>query len=346
MSSTANSFGTRFVFTSFGESHGKAVGVVIDGCPAGIDFDMDLLINELKRRRPGKHDSQTSIVSDRNEKDEPEILSGIYQGKTLGTPIAILVYNKDQRSEDYNEIAKEPRVGHADDTWKSKFSHVDPRGGGRSSGRETLARVMAGSVAQMLLKKMSPNLKVTGFTSQIGPVSLDAKDLKNLSTDHIDKFLTRMPSQKKDKELQDILLKAKQEGKSYGGLVELWIENPPKDLGQPVFHKLKSDLAGAFMSVGATSGVDFGDGFSVVDAEGSEFHQRSDVSQYGGIRGGISTGEKISFRISFKPTATVLHHAKKGRHDPCIVPRAVPVIESMAYLVIADHMLWKLSDQV
>lgn len=346
----ANTFGNRFQITSFGESHGVGLGVVIDGCPAGVDFDEAILIRELQRRRPGQKTGQVSIVSNRNESDMPEILSGVFEGKTLGTPIAIIVKNKDARSQDYQKIKTEARPGHADDTWKIKFGHTDHRGGGRSSGRETIARVIGGAVAQMLLKKTLPNLEIFGIASQIGPIKLSENELSNLSikinsSKEIDSFSSRCPDPIKNNLIEELLIEAKQNGKSYGGEVLIQIKNPPPGLGQPVFHKLKADLASAFMGVGATAGVELGEGREVMDAEGSEFHRRLEQSHYGGIRGGISTGEVISFKIYFKPTATVLHNATAGRHDPCIIPRAIPVLEAMAWLVIADHLLWQRQDR-
>lgn len=347
----ANIFGNCFQILSFGESHGLGLGIVIDGCPSEINFDETFLKRELERRRPGQKVNNISIVSDRQEPDVPEILSGVYQGKTLGTPIAMLVKNQDARSKDYAEIAQKPRPGHADDTWKMKFNHTDPRGGGRSSGRETLARVMGGAVAKMFLKQKYSQVQIFAFAKQIGPKMLSPDDCQKIqatitSTDEIDVYSSRCPHTQLNQEIETLLLDAKKDGKSYGGEVILVIKNSPAGLGQPVFHKLKSDLAAAFMSLGATAGVELGDGHDVVAAEGSAFHAQKDQSHYGGIRGGISTGEDILFRIFFKPTATVLDTAKKGRHDPCIIPRAIPVLEAMAALVIVDHILWQRSDRI
>lgn len=340
---SANQFGSRFVITSFGESHGTALGVVIDGCPAGVSFDEALLKKELERRRPGHHGSG-QIVSGRQETDAPEVLSGVFEGQTLGTPIAMIVRNQDARSQDYKEIKASPRAGHADDMWKHKFGHSDHRGGGRSSGRETVSRVMAGSVAQMLMKHVSAPTKVFGYASQIGPFSLTQQEREQVSTKDIDSFQARFPSTR-DHEVGALLKKAQEQGDSYGGIAEILIQNPPAFLGQPVFHKLKSDLAQAFLSVGATNGFELGLGFDAVDIKGTEFHQGSQAS-YGGIRGGISTGESILLRVSFKPTSSILDVAKKGRHDPCIVTRAIPVLESMTWLVLADHYLWSKTDRI
>lgn len=350
---SANSFGQRLVITTFGESHGPALGVVVDGCPSGIPFDTELLRQELNRRKPGGVTaSGESITSARAEADEPEILSGVYQGRSLGTPIAMLVRNQDARSQDYATIAEQPRVGHADDVWRAKFGHSDPRGGGRSSGRETVSRVMAGAVAQMLLRTLAPSLRVRGFARQIGPLMMTEEEVaalttQELSTADIDRFAGRMPHPQKSAQVTELLVAAKQNGQSYGGLIELWLDGVPQGLGQPVFHKLKGDLAQAMLSVGATSSVELGDGAAVAHAEGSSFHAAAQrPERYGGIRGGISTGERIVLRVACKPTASVLHVARAGRHDPCIVPRAIPVLESMAYLVLADHVLWHRTDSV
>lgn len=345
---SANTFGSRFQITSFGESHGVALGAIIEGCPAGVPFDMDLLEKELARRRPG----QNSIVSPRNEEDRPEVLSGVFEGKTLGTPIAIIVRNKDTRSEDYKEIAFQPRPGHADDLWRLKFGHSDHRGGGRSSGRETLSRVIGGAVAQMILKELCPQMQVFAFATRIASHALNDQEILKIESDlgsgqlRVDQFSSRMPNAEKNILIEDLLLKAKTEGRSYGGEVEVFISNPFPGLGQPVFHKLKADMASAFMSVGATAGVELGDGRDVTEAEGSQFHRQQDQRHYGGIRGGISSGEPILFRVFFKPTSTVLDAAKKGRHDPCIVIRAIPVLESMAWMVMADHVLWARQDRI
>lgn len=338
----ANSFGKNFVVTSFGESHGIALGVVIDGCPAGLEVDLELLKQDLQRRRPGS----SAIVSARNEQDEAEILSGVFEGKTIGTPIAVIVRNKDQRSGDYSKIKNEPRKGHADDLWLSKFGHSDYRGGGRSSGRETLCRVIAGSFAKMLLKHYCPELKVFAFSSKIYDQSLTPGEIKAVdSSMDIGSFAACFPDKEKSKIIENLLLKAKEEGKSYGGNISLVLENPPRNLGQPVFHKFKSDLAAALLSIGATTAISIGAGFSSGDTEGVQFHSGGE-DQYGGIRGGITTGDNVYAEIAFKPTSTVLDHAKKGRHDPCILPRAVPVVEAMANLVLIDHVLWAMRDKI
>lgn len=336
---SANSFGEIFKITSFGESHGTALGVVIDGCPAGIPFDEALLSMNLQRRRPGTNAS----VSQRNEKDKVEILSGIYQDLTLGTPIAMIVRNQDARSSDYKEV-DQARIGHADDVWKKKFAHVDPRGGGRSSGRETVTRVMAGSVAQMLMKKYFPQTQVLSWSQQIGPYAISESERTKINISEIDQSVLRFPSAK-TAEVEKFLSTAIQNGESYGGIVEVLVSSPPENLGQPVFHKLKADLAAAAMSIGATTAFEMGSGIDSTQTKGSVFHSQMHSPNYGGIRGGISTGESISLRVHFKPTSSIKDVAKKGRHDPCIVPRAVPVIESMVWLVLADHLLWMRKDK-
>ena len=319
---SANTFGNTLKMTTFGESHGSAIGVIIDGCPAGIQFDHDLLLKNMKRRRPGHHKG----TSARKESDIPEILSGIFNQKTLGTPIGVIIRNQDTRSEDYEKIKLAPRAGHADDVWKEKFGISDHRGGGRSSGRETATRVIAGAFAKMILQKLSPKTKILGYASQMGPFKLDSKN-------------------QKDKKMTAALLKAQENGDSWGGVVEIVVKNPPKSLGQPVFHKLKADLASACMGIGATCGFEIGDGFAATKKRGTKFH-KAEGPQYGGIRGGISTGEEIIIRVAFKPTSSILDVAKSGRHDPCIVPRAVPVVESMVAFVLADHLLWSRLDKV
>lgn len=337
---SANTFGQIFKVTTFGESHGPALGLIIDGCPAGVEFNLDLIKSNLKRRRPG----QSSITTARQELDEPEVLSGIYQNKTLGTPICIVVRNQDQKSADYDVVLAQPRIGHADDTWKNKFGHADHRGGGRSSGRETLCRVIAGSVAQMFCQQTVSNIQVKSYSSQIGEFVLAHEEIADVWNKNIDQFTTRFPSER-DPGIVKFLEMAKQEGESYGGVVETQVRGIPSGLGQPVFHKFKSDLGAAMLSLGAVNGFEFGDGFGGVALKGTEFHHTMNSESYGGIRGGITTGDPLLFRVGFKPTSSIKDIAKKGRHDPCIVPRAVPVVEAMAWLTIADHLLWSRLDK-
>jgi chorismate synthase len=340
----ANSFGDFLKIHSFGESHGRALGVVIDGLPAGLEFREDLLLSALDRRRPG----QNALVSGRQEGDRPEILSGLYQNKSLGTPLTVVVWNQDARSQDYAAIAESPRAGHADDVWKTKFGHSDPRGGGRSSGRETLSRVIAGAFARMLVERLQPSTQILSFAEQIGPHSLTAEEFQKaaeMPPEKIDAFPARFPSSTHSAAVEQLLLKAKVDGKSYGGKASLLVKSAPSGLGRPVFHKLKSDFAQAFMSIGATISFELGDGLEALDQEGSQFHRQGE-KPYGGIRGGISTGEDILLRVGFKPTSSVMDVAKKGRHDPCIVPRALPVMEAMAWLVLANQILARRLDRI
>jgi len=337
---SASSFGSRFVVTTFGESHGTALGVVIDGCPANVRFKEDLLKKQLERRRPGG-----DLVSQRKEDDTPEILSGVFEGKTLGTPIAMILRNKDQKSSDYDQIKNNPRAGHADDVWQTKFGHRDHRGGGRSSGRETVCRVLAGSVAQMFCQQALPQMQLKAFSFQIGNFALTKNEVAQVWNQDVDQFSARFPSAQHEK-VRDMLKEAQVKGESYGGVAEVRIKGAPAGLGQPVFHKLKSDLAQAFMSVGAVAGVELGAGSEAPSVKGTEFHSQSYSENYGGIRGGISTGEEIILRVNFKPTSSILDVAKKGRHDPCIVTRAIPVLEAMTWLVLADHLIWQRGDRV
>lgn len=342
---SANTFGQYFQIHSFGESHGTALGCVIEGCPAGVPFDMELLTHELERRRPGQ-----DLTSQRKESDLPEVLSGVFEGKTLGTPIAITVRNQDAKSQDYAEIQKTPRAGHADDMWLDKYGHRDHRGGGRSSGRETVARVMGGAVAKMLLQKLHPELKIVGFATEIGHEKLSSTDKQaflekaKLKKYHQDEFTARFPSPAHEK-IKGLLEKTQADGNSLGGTAEIRVFNMPRGLGQPVFHKLKADLAAAMMSVGATHSFSVGEDVDSGKA-GVDFHGQANQAQYGGIRGGISTGEDLILNVGFKPTSSILDVAKKGRHDPCIIPRALPVLESMVALVLADHLLAQRLDRV
>ncbi len=355
---SANRFGEIFQVTTFGESHGAAIGCVIDGCPAGVSISIEEIQIALDRRRPGK----SAWMSARQEPDQVEILSGIYQNKTLGTPIAAIIRNVDARSGDYAEIeariqAESPplRVGHADDLWRDKFGHSDVRGGGRASGRETATRVLAGAVAQKVVQAMVPNFQVLAFASAIGLQRLEPNEFASvrkefaagsLKSNVVDDAVARFPSQVSADKIEAMLVDAVKTGKSYGGVAEVLISGAPRGMGQPVFHKLKSDLIGAYLGVGATVGAEFGAGFSASHEEGTLFHQAEKSENYGGIRGGISTGELIAARVVFKPTSTVLDAAKKGRHDPCIVPRAIPVLEAMTWLVLADHLLWSRLDRI
>lgn len=331
---SANSIGTLFKVTTFGESHGKALGLVIDGLPSGIDWDADLIESFLKRRRPGG-----ATNSARKEGDKPEILSGLYQGKTLGTPLAALFYNEDQRSEDYKNLT--PRRGHADKVWQEKFSHVDPRGGGRSSGRETVSRVFAGAVAAMILQKRFPDLKVRA----------KAKSIYNIFDKEIegDDFYKNKLNEvgfadvEQGEKVKSLLLVAKEQGESYGGKIEVRVQNPPQSLGQPVFDKVKARLASAVLSVGAVKSFSLGAEADLTQLKGTDFH-RDENKFYGGILGGLTTGEEIRFFAEVKPTSSILDVSKKGRHDPCIVPRVLVVLESMVWMTLLDLWLMRKSE--
>lgn len=336
---SASSFGNRIKMHTFGESHGRAMGVVVDGFPAGVSIEQTEIQNFMDRRKPGT----SGVVSQRKEADKVELVSGVFDGKTLGTPICGMVMNLNARSEDYDAIKEQPRHGHADSVWKEKFGHTDHRGGGRSSGRETLSRVIAGALAEQALKKVAPQMSVVGWVSQVGQWNCDEILANSSKRNQIDQFSARFPH-KDSAFISEKLESAIKNGESYGGVAEIQIRNPVKNLGQPVFHKLKSDLTAAAMSLGATLGVDFAEGVNSVQLPGTQFHTSTKVSQYGGIQGGISTGETIRFRVFFKPTSSILDVAKKGRHDPCIVPRAVPVLEAMTSFILLDHYLWSQTD--
>lgn len=339
----SNSFGDIFRITSFGESHGPAVGVVIDGCPPGVSWDEGLLQENLKRRRPG----QSAFVSERKEEDTVELLSGVYQGKTLGTPIALVVKNQNQDSSAYDKIQTQARSGHADLVWKDKYKHWDPRGGGRASGRETVARVLGGSVAQMFLRSQVPELVVLGYSKKIGNKTLSQNDLKRLRTES---SLAGLRSQIEEspirflgdhaREVESYLSEIKKSGSSVGGIAELRICGAPRGLGEPVFDKVKNQLASALMSVGATQGVLFGPLDFDSDKEGLDFHQgEHHRTHYGGLNGGMTTGEDILIQVLFKPTSSILDVAKQGRHDPCVMIRAIPVLEAMIHIALADAYL-------
>lgn len=335
-----NTFGRHFRVTSFGESHGPAMGAVIDGCPSGVSFSLEILKQHLDKRRPGKFPWQTS----RAEPDQPQVLSGVFENKTLGTPIAVIVKNQDARPEDYKHIQKKPRQGHADDLWKKKFKHYDPRGGGRASGRETISRVIGGSIAFMFLKQSLTNFQVLAFADQIGPFQLkpESCSLDQLWQEDIESYPALYPD--KSEKIKNFLLQAQKKGESYGGSAVIYIKGTPQGLGQPVFEKLKSSLASALMGVGAVCGISIGDEIENIKQKGTQFHKNQSI--YGGIRGGISTGEMIQIHVYFKPTSSIGKTALTGRHDPCIIPRAIPVLESMIYLITADHLLAQKLDHI
>lgn len=323
-----NSFGKTFTITTFGESHGESLGVVIDGIPAGLDVSLQDLQNELNRRRPGR----LKVSTNRSEADTVEIQSGVFKNKTLGTPITALVKNKNQRSEDYEELKDSYRPGHADKTTISKFGFRDHRGGGRSSGRETLSRVIAGYFASLVI----PSINFESTITQIGPHKFITKSEQKSKLGLLDAS--------KDQEIEKYLLNLKTQGESVGGTVKLTITHCPPGLGEPVFDKLKAELSHALMSIGSCVGITFGAGVEFAHLLGSDIS--SDAKNFGGIEGGISNGDDISLQLYFKAPSTIGEKAKNGRHDPCILPRVLPVVESMAKVVICDNYLRQNAFQV
>ena len=351
-----SSFGKLFSISTFGESHGGGVGVVIDGCPPRLELDIRKIQNDLNRRRPG----QSKITTPRNESDEIEILSGLLGNKTLGTPIAMLVRNKDHRPNDYAEIKKTFRPSHADATYQKKYGIQALSGGGRASARETIGRVAAGSVAKQLLVQFS-NTEILAWVKRIHDIEADIQT-SEVTFDEIEKNIVRCP----DQSVADLMIQRVQafgkEGDSCGGVIECVVRNPPLGIGMPVFDKLEADLAKALMSLPATKGFEVGSGFGGTYLKGSEHNDpflpsdsdrlKTATNNSGGIQGGISNGEDIVLRVGFKPTATIRKSQNtidedgnattleaKGRHDPCVLPRAVPMVEAMVALVLADHLL-------
>lgn len=322
---SGNSFGQLFRVTTFGESHGEALGVIIDGMPAGLSVNLDDLKKELLRRAPGQHAVHTS----RKEDDVPEILSGVFEGKTLGTPVTVIVRNTNQRSADYEPLKDSYRPGHADKTTMMKYGYRDHRGGGRASGRETLARVIGGYFAGLILPKAS----FYAYIEQVGHFKLSSKP-----ADHsVSRGEINIPEKKMSDEVIAFLSECKTKGESAGGIVALSIFGSPTGLGEPVFDKLKADFAKAMLSLPACIGMSVGDGFDVALKPGSEISK--DSKNFAGMEGGISNGEEIILKLAFKAPSTIGDKAKAGRHDPCILPRVVPVVEAMAKIVMADHYL-------
>mgnify|MGYP006095026965 CR=1 FL=1 len=349
-----NTFGKLFSFTSFGESHGPAIGCVIDGCPPLIEIEEQDIQKDLDRRRPGT----SKFVTQRNEPDKVKILSGIFEGKTTGTPIALLIENQDQKSKDYSDIKDKFRPSHADYTYFKKYGIRDYRGGGRSSARETAVRVAAGAVAKKFLKKH--NIEITGYISQIGSIKIDKN---NINYNQISKNDFFCPDINKVTELEDYLTKIKKEGDSIGAIIEIVAKNVPAGLGEPVYNKLDTALAAAMMSINAVKAVEIGSGFDVATKRGSEVSDEISMdgdevsfsnNNSGGILGGISSGQDIIIRFAVKPTSSILKEKNtidkfgnnttlitKGRHDPCVGIRAVPIGEAMAACVLLDHFLLK-----
>lgn len=349
-----NTFGKIFTLTSFGESHGVAVGGVIDGMPSGIDVDMEFIQNELNRRRPG----QSKLVTQRQEADKVEILSGVFEGRTTGTPIGFAIYNSNQRSSDYNNLREIYRPSHADYTYTQKYGERDHQGGGRSSARETIARCVAGAFAKLALKSL--NINITAYTSQVGGIALNS-DYKKYNLSTIEDNPVRCPDQEVAKDMAKLIEDVKADGDTIGGVVTCVITNTPVGLGNPVFNKLHATLGSAMLSINAVKGFEYGMGFEGVANRGSQMNDKfvntngkisTTTNNSGGIQGGIANGEDIYFRVAFKPVATLLQEIEtidrngnaavvntKGRHDPCVLPRAVPIVESMAAMVILDSYL-------
>jgi chorismate synthase len=349
-----NTFGKLFRITTFGESHGAGIGVVIDGCPAGLVIDENFITHQLKRRKPG----QSAITTSRNEDENFEILSGVFEGKSTGAPIAIFIRNKDTKSEDYLHLKDVYRPNHADYTYEQKYGIRDHRGSGRASARETVARVLGGSVAQLLLHHHK--ISVHAYVSSVGKITME-QSVDSVDLNLIDSNIVRCPDTVITKQMEDYILSIKEAGDSIGGCITCIIQGVPAGLGEPVFDKLHAELAKAMMSINAVKGFEIGDGFSSTLRKGSEHNDvfvnsdagiKTATNNSGGIQGGISNGETIYFRVAFKPVSTIMQEQQSidkngnaitlaglGRHDPCVVPRAVPIVESMAALVIADYLL-------
>ncbi len=347
-----SSIGTIFKLTTFGESHGVAIGGVIDGVPSNFELDLDLIQKELDRRKPG----QSAIVTQRKESDTVQFLSGLFDGKTTGAPIGFIIKNDDQRSNDYDHIKDAFRPSHADFTYEKKYGHRDYRGGGRSSARETASRVVAGAIAKQILK--SKNIQIQGFVDQVGSVSLTNLELEELTYETIESNPVRCPVPSKAEEMELLIREVRKDGDTIGGCVRCEIKGVPVGLGEPVFDRLNAELGKAMLSINAAKGFEYGSGFLGVELRGSQhndsFHVdgKTATNHSGGIQGGISNGMPIYFRVAFKPVATIVQEQDsidkfgnkvqvtgKGRHDPCVVPRAVPIVESMAAIVILDFLL-------
>ncbi len=350
-----NSFGELFRITTCGESHGGAVAVIIDGCPPGLQITEHDIQHELDRRRPG----QSAITSPRRESDVIQILSGIFEGRTTGTPILLMAQNMDMRPQDYSELKQLYRPSHADFTYSKKYGHRDYRGSGRASARETLARVAAGTIARHYLKKIA-KVEIVSFVEQVGDIFAEV-DMDKVTTKAVDANIVRCPDAKAAKRMISQIEAVKAEGDSLGGVITCVIRNTPVGLGEPVFDKLSADLGKAMLSINAVKGFEIGSGFEGTMLRGSEHNDewtmkkgkaRTTTNHAGGILGGISTGEDIYFRVAFKPVSTIMKTQRtvntagknitmkaSGRHDPCVLPRAVPIVDAMAALVLMDHYL-------
>jgi chorismate synthase len=349
-----NTFGKIFRLTTFGESHGRGIGGIIDGCPANIELDHELIQKELDRRKPG----QSRITTQRREADSVEFLSGIFERKTTGTPISFIVWNKDQKSADYNDLKDVFRPSHADYTYQKKYGIRDYRGGGRSSARETISRVVAGAIAKQILA--AEGVIVQAFVSRVGEVELD-KFYKDLDLSRTEDTIVRCPDPETAEKMIERVEKAGKEGDTVGGIITCVAQGVPAGWGEPVFNKLHADLGFAMLGINAVKGFEYGSGFAGTRLSGSEHNDifistkdgvRTSTNYSGGIQGGISNGEDIYFNVAFKPVATLLKEQRTidaenrevtinpgGRHDPCVLPRAVPIVEAMASLVLIDHFL-------
>lgn len=349
-----NSFGNIVRLTSFGESHGKGIGGVLDGFPAGIKIDMAFIQAELDRRKPG----QSKLTTDRKEGDKVEFLSGIFEEKTTGCPIAFIVWNENQHSSDYNNLREVYRPSHADFTYMTKYGIRDHRGGGRSSARETISRVVAGALAKLALKQLG--ISIQAYTSQVGEIAL-AKDYTHYDLATAEENAVRCPDAEKAKAMEELICRVKAEGDTIGGVITCVIKGCPVGLGEPVFGKLHAALGNAMLSINAAKAFEYGNGFNGLEQKGSEqndvfFNNNGRIETHtnhsGGIQGGISNGQDIYFRVAFKPVATLLMEQHtvnidgidttlkaRGRHDPCVLPRAVPIVEAMAALTILDYYL-------
>lgn len=349
-----NTFGNIFRLTSFGESHGRGIGGIIDGCPAGIDLDIELIQKDLARRKPG----QSKITTQRKEPDQVEFLSGVFEGKTQGTPIAFAIWNKDQHSKDYNDLKDVFRPSHADYTYIQKYGTRDHRGGGRSSARETIARVVAGAIAKQILSKVG--VTVDAFVSQVGEIKMD-KPYQQLDLSKTEENIVRCPDLETAEKMISRIEAAAKDRDTVGGVITGVAQGVPVGWGEPVFNKLHADLGFAMLGINAVKGFEYGSGFEGTKLSGSQHNDvfirteegvRTKTNNSGGIQGGISNGEDIYFNVAFKPIATLLKEQDtvdknnneikinpKGRHDPCVLPRAVPIVEAMAAMVLVDHYL-------
>jgi chorismate synthase len=344
-----NTFGTLFKLMTFGESHGEAIGGVLEGCPSGLLLDKDAIQTELDRRKPG----QSAIVTQRKEADEVEFLSGIFEGMTTGTPIGFAIRNTNQKSQDYSHIKDSYRPSHADYVYDQKYGFRDYRGGGRSSARETASRVVAGAIAKQFLK----GININAYVSQVGDLKME-KDYRSLDFSLVESNPVRCPDPTMAKRMEDYIKQVRKEGDTIGGIITCVIRNVPVGLGEPVFDKLHAELGKAMLSINAVKGFEFGSGFEGVKMRGSQHNDAynadgsTKTNHSGGIQGGISNGMDIYFNVAFKPVATIIQAYEtidregntvqaqgKGRHDPCVVPRAVPIVEAMAALVLADYVL-------